>query len=94
MSNIQRTRGYRDDTFKVRVQQVVGGEYENNPTILSAAANEILKPYLTAKTANAKGGILSLRQIYRRKAHEIPLGEMTVGFYAGKYHIHDDWNGD
>jgi hypothetical protein len=81
----------RDEEFHERVGRVARGEvHDSNPTVLSAAANQILSPYLKARTASGKCGILSMRQIYRRKAREIPLGDMTLGFYAGRYHLHNE----
>jgi hypothetical protein len=88
--SIDRMRGNRDDmSFDERVARVVKGEGhdETNRSVISSAANEMLKPALKAKTAADKGGILSLRQINRRKRREIPIGHSHIGFLNGRFRV-------
>jgi hypothetical protein len=77
VGDIRRMRGHRDEDLLARAHQVASGQsaFESNHVVLSMAADIILEPYLKAARVEDKGGILSYRQIIRRKSREVFLGE-------------------
>ena len=75
-------RGHRQKEAVARAHAVVhgGNHRERNPYVLSIAADIVLSDSLKAKKRSEKHGILSHRQIYRRKTHEVYVPGGTIEY--------------